>query len=110
MSALDQTFAALADPTRRGVIELLRQRPWRAGELAAQFGASAPAMSRHLKVLRLRGLVEEDRGERADSRLRFYRLRRQRFAELRTWLDRVEGFWTDQLGAFKTHVAGKRKR
>jgi DNA-binding transcriptional ArsR family regulator len=96
MNALDQTFAALADPTRRGVVELLRKRPRRAGELAEHFGASAPAMSRHLKVLKARGLVEEDRAARGDSRVRFYRLRRERFAELRAWLDRVEGYWTDR--------------
>ena len=58
---LGRTLSALADPTRRRVVELLRERPRRAGELAAAFDASAPAMSRHLRVLRTRGLVEEER-------------------------------------------------
>jgi DNA-binding transcriptional ArsR family regulator len=61
--ALDRTFAALADPHRRRVVELLRDRPRRAGELAAAAGLPPPAMSRHLRVLRESALVEEDRGE-----------------------------------------------
>ena len=52
LTAIDSTLAALADPTRRGVIDLLRERPRRAGELAAAARMSAPAMSRHLRVLR----------------------------------------------------------
>ena len=55
MSDLDRTLAALADPTRRGVVELLRKKPRRAGELAEWFGLSPPAMSRHLRVLRTTG-------------------------------------------------------
>src|SRR5437763_1128782 len=100
---LDRTFAALADPTRRGVIELLRKRPRRAGELAAAFEMSAQAMSRHLRVLRRTGLVEED-GLDEDARVRVYRLRAEPFAALRDWIEEVEAFWTDQLGAFKAHA------
>lgn len=102
-SDLDKTLAALADPTRRRVVELLRERPRRAGELSAAFDVSAPAMSRHLRVLRRRGLVEEERVEH-DARVRIYRLRRERFADLHAWLEQVETFWTDQLDAFKTHA------
>jgi DNA-binding transcriptional ArsR family regulator len=103
MSDLDRTLAALADPTRRGVIELLRKRPRRAGELAEAFDLSPPAMSRHLRVLRTRGLVEEDhQGE--DARVRVYRLRSEPFSALRRWLDEVESFWTLELEAFKTHA------
>lgn len=104
---LDRTFAALADPTRRRVVELLRQRPRRAGELAAAFRVSAPAMSRHLRVLRRRGLVEEERVDE-DARVRVYRLRRERFRQLQEWLGEVETFWTDQLDAFKAHAEGTR--
>jgi DNA-binding transcriptional ArsR family regulator len=103
MSDLDRTLAALADPTRRGVIELLRKRPRRAGELAKAFGASPPLMSRHLRVLRTTGLVEEDH-QGADARVRVYRLRAERFSELRRWLDEVEGYWTHELDAFKAHA------
>jgi DNA-binding transcriptional ArsR family regulator len=101
--------AALADPTRRRVVDLLRERPRRAGELAAAFRVSPPAMSRHLRVLRTRGLVEEERVEE-DARVRVYRLRPERFHQLQEWLREVEGFWTDQLEAFKAHAERTRNR
>jgi DNA-binding transcriptional ArsR family regulator len=108
-SRLDQTFAALADPTRRRVVEMLRRSPRRAGELAAAFDMSAPAMSRHLRVLRKTGLVQEDELE-GDARVRVYRLKRAPFSALRTWVDEVEGFWGDQLAAFKEHAERRVKR
>lgn len=100
---LDATFAALADPTRRGVIDLLRKEPRRASDLADALDASRPAMSRHLRVLRDSGLVEttEDGG---DARERIYRLRPAPFDQLRGWLEDVERFWVVQLGSFKAHV------
>jgi DNA-binding transcriptional ArsR family regulator len=111
MSELDRTLSALSDPTRRGVIELLRKRPRRAGELAEALSMSAPAMSRHLRVLRTHGLVEEEHaGE--DARVRVYRLRHEPFRGLRRWLDDVEAFWTRQLDAFASHAErtrGQRK-
>jgi DNA-binding transcriptional ArsR family regulator len=100
---IDDTLAALADPTRRGVVDLLRKRPRRAGELAAAFSMSAPAMSRHLRVLRRTGLVDEESLEH-DARVRVYRLRPERFAALRGWLDEVEAFWDGQLASFKAHA------
>ena len=106
MTALDRTFGALADPTRRGVIDLLRRQPRRASDIADALGASRPAMSRHLRVLRKSGLVEAS--EHEDARVRVYHLKQERFAELRDWLDEVEAFWTDQLQAFAAHVK-KRK-
>ena len=106
---LDATFAALADPTRRRVIELLRKKPQRAGDLAAAFDMVPPAMSRHLRILRTSGLVEEG-GLAEDARVRVYRLRAEPFSELRTWLDEVESFWTDQLGAFKAHAESRGAR
>jgi DNA-binding transcriptional ArsR family regulator len=104
---LDRTLAALADPTRRRVIDRLRQGPRRAGELAAAEGASAPAMSRHLRVLRTRGLIEEERVD-DDARVRIYRLRREPFDALSVWLRELESFWTDQLESFGAHVARRR--
>ena len=103
VNSLDQTLAALADPTRRGVVELLTREPRRAGELADELEMSFPAMSRHLRVLRRSGLVEEERS-RDDSRIRVYRLRREPFDELRSFVDRVEGFWQAELAAFKRQV------
>jgi DNA-binding transcriptional ArsR family regulator len=105
---LDRTLAALADPTRRGVVEILRREPRRAGDLAAQLGMTPPAMSRHLRVLRKTGIVEEDATE-DDARVRVYRLRPEPFEQLREWLAEVEAFWTDQLGAFKEHAERARK-
>ena len=106
---LDATLAALADPTRRQVVELLRERPRRAGELAARTRMSPPAMSRHLRVLRATGLVEvEAPGD--DARARVYRLRPQPFADLQAWLDQVQAFWDEQLGAFKAHTERRARR
>lgn len=89
LTQLDATLAALADPTRRAVIDLLRKKPRRAGELAVALSVSAPSMSRHLRVLRRSGLVEET-GEPDDARVRVYRLRHAPFSALRTWLEQVE--------------------
>jgi DNA-binding transcriptional ArsR family regulator len=100
---LDRTLLALADPTRRGVVELLRQQPRRAGELADALSMTPPAMSRHLRLLRKTGLVAESELEH-DARVRVYRLEAAPFAELRSWLEQVEAFWTDQLSAFKAHA------
>lgn len=106
---LDRTLAALADPTRRKVVDLLRTRPRRAGELARAFRVSPPAMSRHLRVLRTRGLIEEEQQD-DDARVRVYRLRPEAFRDLHSWLEEVESFWTDQLGAFKAHAERTRPR
>lgn len=103
VNELDATLAALAESTRRHVIELLRERPRRASELAAGAGTSGPAMSRHLRVLRTCGLVEDERVDH-DARVHVYRLRPEPFVELRAWLDEVQAFWTDQLGAYRAHV------
>lgn len=100
---LDQTLAALADPVRRKVVDLLRERPHRAGELANATGLSAPAMSRHLRTLRTNGLVDESHPE-FDARVRIYRLRPEPMVELKTWLDETEQLWAHQLAAFKAHV------
>ena len=107
--SLDHTLAALAEPTRRGVVDLLRVRPRAAGELASALHMSAPAMSRHLRVLRLKGLVEEEHAQRADSRLRVYRLRPQPFLQLRNWAVEVESLWSDQLSNFKQYAESGRK-
>src|ERR1700687_5143755 len=106
---IDHTLLALADPTRRRVVDLLRRKPLRAGELAAALSVSAPRLSRHLRVLRNSGLIE-DSGVDHDARVRVYRLRPERFVILRTWLDEVEAFWSAELSAFKTHAERTRVR
>ena len=100
---IDRVLSALAAPTRRRIVDHLRRGPRRAGELASACGLSMPAMSRHLRVLRRCGLVEGG-GIAHDARVRLYRLRPEPFAGLRAWLGAVEGFWTGQLAAFKSHV------
>lgn len=100
---LDRTLAALADNTRRSVVDLLVHKPRRAGELAQALAMTPAAMSRHLRVLRTSGLVEEDH-QGDDARVRVYRLKRERFEALRSWLDDVESFWSGELEAFKAHA------
>ena len=108
MTALDDTLFALADPTRRAVVDLLSEGPRRAGALAEALSQSPPAMSRHLKVLRKAGMVvEEERGLEEDARVRVYRLRREPLEALRSWVEEVSAFWGDQLAGFKQHVEGK---
>jgi DNA-binding transcriptional ArsR family regulator len=107
-SNVDRTLAALADPSRRGVIDLLRERPHRAGELAQAMRLSFPAMSRHLRTLRRSGLVEEDRDE-FDSRVRIYRLRPDAIAALRSWLAETDALWARQLVALKGHLQKTRR-
>lgn len=113
MTDLDQTFSALADPTRRAVIGLLRQGPRRPSEIAEALAMSRPATSRHLRVLRQAALVTEET-QQDDARVRLYRLQAEPFDELRGWLDEIEAFWNEQLGAFKAHVQargrGKKRR
>lgn len=105
---VDRTLAALADPTRRAVIDLLRRKPRRAGELAGALGISPPALSRHLRVLRRSGVITDDEVE-DDARVRLYRLQPAPFALLREWLEDVERFWGGQLAAFKAHAERKGK-
>ena len=102
---LDRTLAALADPHRRQVVDLLRQGPRRAGELAEAVGLSPAAMSRHLRTLREGRIVEESPAE-FDTRVRIYRLRPQPMAHLKAWLEETERLWTQQLSAFKAHLEG----
>lgn len=105
---IDQTLAALADPHRRRAVELLGQKPRRAGELAEALGLPAPAMSRHLRELKQSGLVEETHPE-FDARVRIYTLKDGAMADLKKWLSDTERMWADQLSSFKAHVERKRK-
>ena len=104
-AALDRTLAALADPHRRQVVELLREQPRRAGELAAAIGLRPPAMSRHLRTLRQCGLIEESHPA-FDARVRIYSLRPEPMANLKLWLEETERLWAAQLSAFKAHLEG----
>jgi len=106
---LDATFAALAEPTRRQVVRLLRAGPRRAGEIADALGTSRQSMSRHLRVLREAGLlVEVDVPGIDDGRTRVYQLDARPLAAMTGWLDDVQAFWGDQLQAFKAHAERSR--
>jgi DNA-binding transcriptional ArsR family regulator len=106
-TAADKLFAALADPTRRRIVQLLGTRPLRPGELTAAVGTSPPTMSRHLRVLLRAGLVTDERDE-ADARARIFRLQPQPVRDLQAWLGQLQEHWDTQLQAFKDHVEGQR--
>lgn len=106
--SVDRTLAALADPYRRRTVELLGQRPRRAGELAEALDLPAPAMSRHLRALKESGLVEETHPE-FDARVRIYALKDGAMADLKKWLADTERLWAEQLASFKAHVEKRRK-
>jgi DNA-binding transcriptional ArsR family regulator len=112
-AAVAELFDALADPTRRRVVELLGSQPARAGELAAAVGTSAPAMSKHLRHLLRAGLVADER-DVSDARVRVFRLRPQSVAAIQTWLDQLQAHWDEQLRSFQRHVdqlhAGERQQ
>jgi DNA-binding transcriptional ArsR family regulator len=98
-------FAALADPTRRTIVELLSEGERSAGELAAEFETSRPAVSRHLRVLREHGLVSA----RENGRRRLYALEPAPLAELDDWLSHYRAFWTNRLDALDVELERRRK-
>jgi DNA-binding transcriptional ArsR family regulator len=100
---VDRTLAALADPHRRRVVDLLSQGPRTAGDLARTLDLSPPAMSRHLRTLRQSGLVEESHPV-FDARVRIYALRPEPMVHLLRWLEDAERLWSEQLVAFKAHL------
>ncbi|HEX3366366.1 metalloregulator ArsR/SmtB family transcription factor [Phenylobacterium sp.] len=100
---VDATLAALADPHRRRVVDLLSRGPRAAGDLARELDLSPPAMSRHLRTLRQSGLVEESHPT-FDARVRIYALRPEPMVHLLRWLEDAERLWSEQLVAFKAHI------
>lgn len=101
--SLDRTLAALADPHRRQVVQMLRSGPLRAGELAERAGLTPAAMSRHLRTLRVAGVVAETHPP-FDARVRIYALNPAPIAALRAWLEETETLWATQLESLKAHV------
>lgn len=99
-------FGALSDATRRQVVQLLGAGPRRAGELATAAGTTAPAMSRHLRVLLQAGIIADERTTQ-DARARVFRLRPQSMVALQAWLDQLQAHWDAQLQSFKRHVEGR---
>lgn len=101
---LDTVLSALADPHRRQVVDLLRSGPRHAGDLSKRVGVPAPAMSRHLRLLKACGLVGETHPA-YDARVRVYALRLEPLGELKAWLETTERLWADQLASFEKHLA-----
>lgn len=95
-----QTLEALADDTRREIVGLLVAGERTAGDLAARFAISRPAVSRHLRVLREAGLVSV----REDAQRRIYALDAEPLAELDRWLSPYRAFWSQRLDALATEV------
>ncbi len=96
----DMAFQALADPTRRAVLDLLRAGSRPAGEIAHTFPVSRPAISKHLRVLRRAGLVRE----RRQGRHRYYQLAPEPLKAVDRWLEQYRVFWDAKLAALKTFV------
>jgi DNA-binding transcriptional ArsR family regulator len=102
-SELAPLLDALADPTRRRIVQLLSEGPRRAGALAAAVGTSAPTMSRHLRVLLDAGIVADERPA-DDARTRVFWLRPESIVPLRDWLDQLQAAGDEQLASFKRHL------
>jgi DNA-binding transcriptional ArsR family regulator len=96
----EQTFQALADPTRRAVLDLLRRGSQPAGEIAQAFPVSRPAISKHLRLLRRAHLVHEHR----QGRHRVYNLNPEPLRAVDSWLDQYREFWKMSLTNLKTFV------
>lgn len=96
----EAAFHALADPTRRAVLDLLRQGSQPAGQIARAFPVSRPAISKHLRLLRRAHLVREQR----QGRHRFYQLNPEPLQAVDSWLERYRVFWRANLASLKAFV------
>ena len=94
------TFEVLAEPTRRRILDLLRERDWCVGELAVALDISQPRVSKHLRVLRESGLVEV----RQDAQRRWYELNPTPLVEIEAWLQPYRRFWAGRLDALTRHL------
>jgi DNA-binding transcriptional ArsR family regulator len=104
---MDMVLHALSDESRRTVLEILRDHPATAGELAEALPIARPGVSRHLRVLREAGLVDVE----ARAQRRIYRLRPEPLAEVDAWVGRYRALWEDRLNALHTEIArGRREK
>ncbi len=102
----ERTFQALADPTRRAVLDLLRHGSQPAGRIAQSFTVSRPAISKHLRLLRRAHLVEE----RRQGRHRFYHLNPDPLKAVDHWLNSYRVFWSTNLASLKAFVEAEHTR
>ncbi len=96
----EATFQALADPTRRAVLDLLRRGSQPAGQIASAFPVSRPAISKHLRLLRRAHLVREHR----EGRNRVYHLNPEPLRAVDSWIEQYRNFWTANLNSLKAFV------
>ena len=102
----EATFQALADPTRRAVLDLLRRGSQPAGQIAGAFPVSRPAISKHLRLLRRAHLVREHR----EGRLRVYQLNPEPLRAVDSWLEQYRSFWSASLNSLKAFVESEHAR
>ena len=93
-------YSALAEPSRRQILDLLRDGERSVNELVGHLDLSQPGVSKHLKVLREAGLVDV----RSHGKQRLYALRSQPLAEVDAWLEPYRAFWSDRLDALERHL------
>jgi DNA-binding transcriptional ArsR family regulator len=98
-------FEVMAEPNRRRILDLLRERERSVGELVKETKLSQPGISKHLRVLREAGLVEV----RQKGQKRVYHLRAEPLAEIDNWLEPYRRFWSDKLDALEKHLNGEDK-
>jgi DNA-binding transcriptional ArsR family regulator len=99
------TFELVAEPTRRTILDLLRDGERSVGQLVEHLGLSQPGVSKHLRVLREAGLVDV----RRDAQRRWYRLRAEPLAEIDVWLEPYRGLWAGRLDALERHLDREEK-
>jgi DNA-binding transcriptional ArsR family regulator len=94
------TFEVLAEPTRRRILDLLRERPRPVGELVALLGLSQPGVSKHLRILREADLVRV----RREAQRRWYELDLRPLIEIDAWLEPYRQMWSDRLDLLERHL------
>src|SRR6516225_6086350 len=102
----DAAFQALADPTRRAVLDLLRRGAQPAGQIASAFPVSRPAISKHLRLLRRAHLVREHR----EGRNRIYQLNPEPLRAVDSWIEQYRVFWASSLNKLKEFVEAEHAR
>ena len=100
------TFDVVAEPTRRRILDLLRERPRRVGELVELLEISQPGVSKHLRVLRDARLVRV----RSDAQQRWYHVDPEPLTEIDTWLEPYRAYWSGRLDALERHLDRKDER
>jgi DNA-binding transcriptional ArsR family regulator len=98
-------FDVLAEPTRRRILDQLRDRPRTVGDLVAQLNVSQPSVSKHLRVLRDAGVVQA----RKDAQRRIYELRPEALAEVLAWVEPYRRLWAGRLDALERHLDSKER-